>query len=66
MALMRIDGGLLGITVGNQSAYADLIAAVEVHDLLPIIDRTFDLQELTEAFRYQEFQNHFGKICVRL
>jgi len=32
--------------------------------LQPVIDQTFPLAGLGEAFRYQESQQHFGKICV--
>jgi NADPH:quinone reductase-like Zn-dependent oxidoreductase len=30
----------------------------------PIIDRTFGLEALAEAFRYQESGKHLGKICL--
>jgi NADPH:quinone reductase-like Zn-dependent oxidoreductase len=29
-----------------------------------VIDRQFGLEELAEAFRYQETGRHFGKICL--
>jgi NADPH:quinone reductase-like Zn-dependent oxidoreductase len=62
-ALMTKNGRLSGITVGSQ---AEMIAAVEASDLQPVIDKTFSLEDLGEAFRYQESQQHFGKICVSL
>jgi NADPH:quinone reductase-like Zn-dependent oxidoreductase len=63
-ALMTKNGRISGITVGSQADQAHMIAAVEAHDLQPVIDKTFSLAELGEAFRYQESQQHFGKICV--
>lgn len=63
-ALMTKNGRLSGITVGSQADQAQMIAAVEAHDLQPVIDKTFALDELCDAFRYQESQQHFGKICV--
>jgi len=63
-ALMTKNGRLSGITVGSQADQAHMIAAVEAHDLQPVIDKTFALDELGDAFRYQESQQHFGKICV--
>lgn len=63
-ALMTKNGRLSGITVGSQADQAHMIAAVEGHDLQPVIDKTFALDELGDAFRYQESQQHFGKICV--
>ena len=65
-ALMTKNGRLSGITVGSQTDQAHMIAAVEAHDLQPVIDKTFPMAELGEAFRYQESQQHFGKICVEL
>ena len=33
----------------------------------PVIDKTYSANaELADAFRYQESQQHFGKICVSL
>jgi NADPH:quinone reductase-like Zn-dependent oxidoreductase len=52
--------------VGSQADQANMIAAVEAHDLQPVIDKTFSLAELSDAFRYQESQQHFGKICVSI
>ena len=65
-ALMTKNGRLSGITVGSQSDQSDLIATVEANGLQPVVDRTYQLTELGDAFRYQESQRHFGKICVTL
>ena len=65
-ALMTKNGRISGITVGSQADQANMIAAVEANDLQPVIDKTFSLAELGDAFRYQESQQHFGKICVSL
>ena len=65
-ALMTKNGRLSGITVGSHSDQAAMSAAVEAHDLKPVIDTTLPLKDLGEAFRYQESQQHFGKICVAL
>ena len=64
--LMRKNGRLSGITVGSRADHNNMLAAVEAHDLEPVIDKTFALPELVDAFRYQESQQHFGKICVSL
>ena len=55
-----------GITVGSQAHQRDMIAAVEANGLEPVIDSTYPLEELAEAFRHQESQRHFGKICVSI
>ena len=33
-------------------------------DLKPVIDSSYPLEQLADAFRHQESQRHFGKICV--
>ena len=44
----------------------DMIAAVEANDLNPVLDKTFNLENLADAFRLQESQQHFGKIGVEI
>ena len=55
-----------GITVGSQAHQRDMIAAVEANGLEPVIDSTYPLEALADAFRHQESQRHFGKICVSI
>ena len=60
------NAALKGITVGSRAQQRDMIAAIDASGIKPVIDRTFPLAELAEAFRHQESQKHFGKICVAL
>ena len=62
--LFQKNAVISGITVGSQEHQADMIAAVEANDLKPVIDSSYPLAQLADAFRYQESQGHFGKICV--
>jgi NADPH:quinone reductase-like Zn-dependent oxidoreductase len=41
-----------------------MIAAVEAGGIRPVVDSRYPLVQLAEAFRHQESQTHFGKICV--
>jgi NADPH:quinone reductase-like Zn-dependent oxidoreductase len=41
-----------------------MIAAVEANGLMPVIDSSYPLEALADAFRHQESQQHFGKICI--
>ena len=43
-----------------------MIAAIETNDLRPVIDSSYPLEKLGDAFRHQESQRHFGKICVEM
>jgi len=57
---------LQGITVGSRRHQLDMIAEIERHGIEPIIDRTLPLEELADAFRYQESGGHFGKIAISI
>lgn len=64
--LFQKNARIHGITVGNQRHQADMLDAVEASRLHPVIDSRYPLLELAEAFRHQESQQHFGKICVEV
>ncbi len=64
--LFHKNARISGITVGSRQHQLDLLAAVEANQLRPIIDHSFPLAELADAFRHQESQRHFGKICVTI
>ncbi|WOJ95637.1 NAD(P)-dependent alcohol dehydrogenase [Congregibacter brevis] len=55
-----------GITVGSRQHQANMTKAFEEWKLRPVLDRSFELIKLAEAFRYQESGQHFGKIGVDL
>ena len=41
-----------------------MVTAIELSGIKPVIDRSFKLEELEDAFKYQESGNHVGKIVV--
>lgn len=63
-ALMIKQIRLQGLIVGSRKQQQQMIRALAVTSVRPVIDRTFALEELAEAFRFQGTGNHFGKICV--
>ncbi|MDO8863076.1 NAD(P)-dependent alcohol dehydrogenase [Haliea sp. E1-2-M8] len=62
--LFQKNARISGITVGSRAQQLDMIAAVEAGAIKPVIDSRYPLELLAEAFRHQESQQHFGKICV--
>lgn len=64
--LMAKQIRLTGITVGSRRHQLDMIRAIEACNIRPVIDCTFALASLGDAFRYQETGRHFGKICVSI
>ncbi|MCM2319114.1 MAG: NAD(P)-dependent alcohol dehydrogenase [Pseudomonas sp.] len=55
---------LQGVLVGSRAQQQAMIRAIDANGLRPVIDRRFALEEIVAAFRYQETNQHFGKICL--
>jgi NADPH:quinone reductase-like Zn-dependent oxidoreductase len=54
------------IMVGSRSSQEDMIRAIEVGRLKPVIDKSFPLDDIAGAFEYYGSKKHFGKICIEL
>jgi NADPH:quinone reductase-like Zn-dependent oxidoreductase len=63
-ALFGKNATLKGITVGSRAQQIDMIRAIEGNGIRPVIDSSFPLEGIADAFRHQESQRHFGKICL--
>jgi NADPH:quinone reductase-like Zn-dependent oxidoreductase len=55
---------MTGISVGSADMQNAMVNAINTSGIRPIIDRSFGLEELGAAFRYQETGQHFGKIVI--
>ncbi|MDG9884863.1 NAD(P)-dependent alcohol dehydrogenase [Pseudomonas sp. GD04058] len=55
---------LQGVLVGSRAQQQAMIRAIDANGLRPVIDKAFELEQIVEAFRYQESNRHFGKICL--
>jgi NADPH:quinone reductase-like Zn-dependent oxidoreductase len=63
--LFQKNAMISGITVGSRANQEDMIKAINTNGIKPVIDSSFGLEDLAEAFRLQESQKHFGKICLK-
>ncbi len=63
-ALMARQARLQGLIVGSRREQADMVRAIDATGFRPVIDRSFGLAEIADAFRYQASGAHFGKICL--
>ncbi len=63
-ALMARQARLQGLIVGSRREQNDMVRGMEAIGLKPVIDRSFALEALADAFRYQASGAHFGKICL--
>ncbi|MCX5096844.1 NAD(P)-dependent alcohol dehydrogenase [Streptomyces sp. NBC_00365] len=57
---------LRGVLVGNHEQQREMTRAIEASDIRPIIDRTFPLEELSEALRYFTSGTHLGKVIIEV
>jgi NADPH:quinone reductase-like Zn-dependent oxidoreductase len=62
--LMAKQARLQGLIVGSRKHQMDFIRALDVTGIKPVVDRSFGLDEIADAFRYEAGGHHFGKICL--
>ena len=57
---------LQGVLVGSREHQSNLISHINQNPFKPVIDKAFPLEQMADAFRYQESNKHFGKICLEI
>ena len=55
-----------GITVGSREEQEDMIRAIEVNGIKPVISDSFPLSDISQAFQHQADHKHFGKIVLSI
>ena len=64
--LMLRGASLHGIFVGNRAMFEDMNRAIEVNRIQPIVDRVFPFEKARDAYEFQQFQSHFGKVVIKV
>ncbi|AKO64574.1 alcohol dehydrogenase [Methylophilales bacterium MBRSG12] len=54
-----------GVLVGNRQHQLNMINAINQYQFKPVIDKVFPFESLIDAFKHQESNQHFGKICIQ-
>ena len=62
--IMRKSLTVHGIYVGSRAMFEAMTQAFALHEIRPVIDRTFSMAEARDAYRHMEGGRHFGKIVV--
>ncbi len=57
---------IIGSTMGSREDWRQLLAAVNAHQLRPVVDRVFDLEQGREAFQRLDRAEQFGKIVLSM
>jgi zinc-binding alcohol dehydrogenase/oxidoreductase len=55
---------ILGSTMGSERDFDDMLALVNRHQLVPVVDKTFPLAEGEAALRYLETGQQLGKVVL--
>jgi NADPH:quinone reductase-like Zn-dependent oxidoreductase len=55
-----------GIYVGSREMFEAMNRAIALHQIQPVVDRVFPLNEAPEAYRYLKSGSHFGKVVIRI
>src|SRR5688572_20065605 len=56
---------LQGIFVGSKAMFEDLLRAVDLNELEPVIDKVFEFSAAREAMQYMKSGAHFGKVVIK-
>jgi len=57
---------LQGVLVGSRETFQSMNKALALHQVRPVIDRVFPLEEARAAFEHLASGTHFGKVVIRL
>lgn len=60
------DLSLFGCTVLDEGVFGNLIKRIEANDIVPVVAKTFLLEQLTEAQNYFETKGFTGKLVLDL
>jgi NADPH:quinone reductase-like Zn-dependent oxidoreductase len=66
LPILRKTLRLQGIVVGSVEMFERMIGTIENLDIAPVIDRTFEMQDIVAALKYLESGRHVGKVVVRV
>lgn len=57
---------MLGSTMASRADVENLLAFVNQHEIVPRVDRVFDLDEIADAHRHLESARQVGKVVLRV
>jgi len=55
---------LSGIVVGSLQDQQQVVRAIEVNNIVPVVDRVFPVAQVRDAFRFLAEGKHFGKVVI--
>jgi NADPH:quinone reductase-like Zn-dependent oxidoreductase len=64
--MMRKTLTIRGIYVGSRQMFEALNRSVELHQIKPVIDKTFEFADAKAAYHHLKSQSHVGKVVIRI
>ncbi|MBD2102824.1 NAD(P)-dependent alcohol dehydrogenase [Leptolyngbya sp. FACHB-261] len=64
LTLLHQQATIRGMEVGSTQDFETMNQAIEVHDIHPVIDKVFPIEQTQQAFEYLDQGLHFGKVVI--
>lgn len=66
LAILGASCLVRGVAVGSREMFEDMNRAIALHDIKPVVDRTFAFEEAPAALAALTEASHVGKIVIRI
>ncbi len=66
LAILGASCLVRGVAVGSREMFEDMNRAIALHDIKPVVDRTFAFEEAPAALAALAEASHVGKIVIRI
>ena len=63
-AAVAMNAKLQAISVGSRASFEAMTKAMDLHKIVPVVDKTFAFDDLIPALDHMKSGSHFGKICI--
>lgn len=64
--LMGKNGSLHGVFVGDRDMFEDMVRAIEVNHVQPVVDRVFPFEQAAAAYLHQKSGHFMGKVAIAI
>ena len=64
--LIMKDLTIKGIIVGSRKMFEDMVAAMTLNGVKPLIDRVYPFEQVLDALKYMESGEKLGKIVIKI
>ncbi|MDO8731960.1 MAG: NAD(P)-dependent alcohol dehydrogenase [Actinomycetota bacterium] len=62
--LLSRSANLRGVYVGSRRMFSEMVAAIDVNAMQPVVDRVFAFEQAQDAYRHLRAQEHVGKVVI--